>query len=223
MNVLREEQNKLVVTAWLKARLPNIIETKTCFETWGSCVHCPENIFLKFLWVLKANSYVCGQSSKPFLVRTWEKWHNLQFPLLKLHVADWVANWLGWDVSGGIRGGLPPSFSYSSIPLSLRLSVHRLIICCEGAAHDEHASGWIRPLYHWEWMNDLAVTRPREENTCSAGFGWLATCREGWEFLQQERWWDGGMEEGGARTCLPCPDIFSDRILACWLFWCWKG
>lgn len=44
-------------------------------------------------------------------------------------------------------------------------------------------------------MNDLTLTRPREENTCSAGLGWLATCREGWEFLQQEGWWDGGMEE----------------------------
>lgn len=46
-------------------------------------------------------------------------------------------------------------------------------------------------------MNDLTLTRPREENTCSAGLGWPATCREGWEFLQQEGWRDGGMDEVG--------------------------
>lgn len=44
-------------------------------------------------------------------------------------------------------------------------------------------------------MNDLTLTRPGEENTCSAGLGWLATCREGWEFLQQEGCGDGGLEE----------------------------
>lgn len=44
-------------------------------------------------------------------------------------------------------------------------------------------------------MNNLTLTRPGEENTCSAGLGWLATCREGWEFLQQEGWGNGGMEE----------------------------
>lgn len=43
-------------------------------------------------------------------------------------------------------------------------------------------------------MNELTLTQPGEENTCSAGLGWLATCREGWEFLQREGRGDGGME-----------------------------
>lgn len=60
-------------------------------------------------------------------------------------------------------------------------------------------------------MSDPALTRPGEENTCSAGLGWLATCREGWEFLQQEGWEDGGMgveeEKESVSMCLLCPDI----------------
>ena len=68
-------------------------------------------------------------------------------------------------------------------------------------------------------MNDLTLTRPGEENTCSAGLGWLATCREGWEFLQQEGWGDGGMEEEeeeelSVSMCLRRPDINSERMLA---------
>lgn len=46
-------------------------------------------------------------------------------------------------------------------------------------------------------MNDLTLTQTGQENTCSAGLGWLATCGEGWEFLQREGREDGGMGKGG--------------------------
>lgn len=141
-------------------------------------------------------------------------------PLRIAHVTDWVANWLGRDVSGDIGGGclsiflLPPPYS---LFLYLSIGWVEFIICCEGAAHDKHASGREPgPLYHWEWMNDLTLTRPGEENTCSAGLGRLATCREGWEFLQQEGWGDGGMEkvEEEVSMCLWRPDINLERMLA---------
>lgn len=132
----------------------------------------------------------------------------------------------GWDEMRleASEGGLSPSFSllsHSSLFLYLSIGWVEFIICCEGAAHDKHASGWAGPLYHWEWMNDLTLTRPGEENTCSAGLGWLATCREGWEFLQQEGWGDGGMEEvekggGGIESvsmCLWLPEINLERVL----------
>lgn len=65
-------------------------------------------------------------------------------------------------------------------------------------------------------MNDLTLTRPGEENTCSAGLGRLATCREGWEFLQQKGWGDGGMEkvekEEEVPMCLWPPDMKLDRM-----------
>ncbi|CAM4721110.1 unnamed protein product [Leuciscus chuanchicus] len=35
-------------------------------------------------------------------------------------------------------------------------------------------------------MNNPTLTQPGEENTCSPARLWLATCREGWEFLQRE-------------------------------------
>ncbi|KAK9953648.1 hypothetical protein ABG768_017626, partial [Culter alburnus] len=35
-------------------------------------------------------------------------------------------------------------------------------------------------------MNNPTMTQPGEENTCSPARLWLATCREGWEFLQRE-------------------------------------
>lgn len=64
-------------------------------------------------------------------------------PLKIAHVTDWVANWLGRDASGGIGGG-----SLSIFLLLLHPSLFfylsgwvEFIICCEGAAHDKHASG----------------------------------------------------------------------------------
>lgn len=65
-------------------------------------------------------------------------------PLRIAHVTDWVANWLGRDVSGDIGGGclsiflLPPPYS---LFLYLSIGWVEFIICCEGAAHDKHASG----------------------------------------------------------------------------------
>lgn len=65
-------------------------------------------------------------------------------------------------------------------------------------------------------MNDLTLTRPGEENTCSAGLGRLATCGEGWEFLQQEGWGDGGtekVEKEEVSACLWRPDINMEGMM----------
>lgn len=72
-------------------------------------------------------------------------------------------------------------------------------------------------------MNDLTLTRPGEENTCSAGLGWLATCREGWEFLQQEGRRNGGIEEVGKKeeeeeaSWSPC--VYPALVLTCTGCW----
>lgn len=66
-------------------------------------------------------------------------------------------------------------------------------------------------------MEDLGVTRSGEENTCSAGLGSLATCGEGWEFLQREGRGDGRtekVEKEEASACLRRPDINLERVLA---------
>lgn len=58
-------------------------------------------------------------------------------------------------------------------------------------------AGELEPLDRWGWMEDLSLTWSGEENTCSAGLGSLATCGEGWEFLQREEWGDGKGGGGG--------------------------
>lgn len=155
----------------------------------------------------------------------WKKGITYNSSLKITHVTDWVANWLGWVASGGTRGGSLSIFLFHPFPfLYLSIGWVEFIICCEDAAHDKHTSRRIGLLYHWEWMNNLMLTRPREENTCSAGLGWLATCREGWEFLQQEGWGDGDMddveeeEEEEAKES-PSPCVYSALTLT-WR-WCW--
>lgn len=82
-------------------------------------------------------------------------------------------------------------------------------------------AGELEPLDCWGWMEDLSLTWSGEENTCSAGLGSLATCGEGWEFLQREGWGDGRMEklekeeeEEVAFACLRCPDINLERVVS---------
>jgi len=62
-------------------------------------------------------------------------------------------------------------------------------------------------------MSDLALTRPGEENTCSAGLGWLATCGEGWEFLQREGWGDGGVGKVEEESSSQSPCVYSALTL----------
>lgn len=141
-----------------------------------------------------------------------KKWHYVQF-LSKHCTCHWLSCRLAetrciWRRRRGVAPHLsPPSLFRSSFYLFIHIGWEEFIIRCEGAAHDKHTSSRVGPLYHLEWMNDLPLTQPGEENTCSAGLGWLATCWEGWEFLQQERWRDGGMgkvEEEEKVSWSPC-------------------
>lgn len=83
-------------------------------------------------------------------------------------------------------------------------------------------AGELEPLVTGRWMEDLTLTWSGEENTCSAGLGSLATCGEGWEFLQREGWGDGRMEkveeEEVASACLRCPDVNLERVVSIWFF-----
>lgn len=144
-----------------------------------------------------------------------KKWHNIQFPF-QSHLADWVANWLGCDASGGVGGGLSPFFPYPSIPLSSSscLSAEwnsssvaraRHMISMRAAEPGCYITGN-------EWATSLWPDQGRKTHVLLVLVGWLPAERVGNSSSRR----DGEMEEDAS----PSPCVLTVLVLTC--TGCWR-
>lgn len=222
MAVLKKENQK---ATWLKGGPP-----RWSWNLWNTTILC----------TLFQNCFPLGPLGlQRKFITLWSKFKPV--PSLK-HLKSWSGSadhspasnctslielQKGWEamcletlgVGVGV-GGVAPSSAFRYLPTSHLHGIHHLLRGCTMRTQ----AGELEPLVTGGWMEDLSLTWSGEENTCSAGLGSLATCGEGWEFLQREGWGDGRMEkveeeeEEVASARLRCPDVNLERVVSIWFF-----